>query len=112
MQATLKDPVKCNDKCPYCGSDKRLVKEYVEEQRKEGNIGPKAFPEGAGKLELNFVDPTLSRYQLGQPVPAPAMQIKFDVCGECKKFYPVEITYQPQLTMVGIVPAQPGRRSQ
>ncbi|MDD5510442.1 MAG: hypothetical protein PHI12_06515 [Dehalococcoidales bacterium] len=105
MQNNIKEPVKCNDKCPYCGSDKRMVKEYVEEQRSEGNIGSKAFPDGAGSLNLAFVDPTLPRYQLGRPVPAPAMQVKFDICGECKKLYPVEITYQPQMTIVSMTPA-------
>ena len=112
MSKQIKEPVILNDKCPYCGSEKRLIKEYVEELRGDGDIGPDAFQVGAGQLQLNFVDQTLARYQLGQPVAAPAMQIAFDICGneECHKLYPVKVTYEPQLTVTGTLPVTQVRK--
>lgn len=94
--ANNKEPVKGHDKCPWCGSEKRLVKDFVDELRANGKISKEAFPKESGAWSLMFFDQKLfSLLQVSHPIPT--MQIMFDICGECLKPYITGVEYGEQM---------------
>ena len=92
---TKKEPIECHDKCPKCGSEKRLVAGYVAELKELGVISQESFPEGAGVWELPFMDlKKLNLLQVpGTIRPFPVMRILFDVCGECMEPYILKVEF-------------------
>jgi len=90
-----REPIEGHDKCPECGSEKRLVAGYVAELKELGVISQESFPEGAGVWELPFMDlKKLSAIQLpGTIRPFPVMRILFDVCGECMKPFILKVEF-------------------
>ena len=92
---TKKESIEGYDKCPECGSEKRLVAGYVAELKELGVISQESFPEGAGVWELPFMDlKKLSAIQLpGTIRPFPVMRILFDVCEDCMKPFILKVEY-------------------
>ena len=90
-----REPIEGHDKCPECGSEKRLVAGYVAELKELGVIRQESFPEGAGVWELPFMDlKKLSVLQVpGTIRPFPVMRILFDVCGECMKPFILKVEF-------------------
>jgi len=90
-----REPIEGHDKCPECGSEKRLVAGYVAELKELGVISQESFPEGAGVWELPFMDlKKLSALQLpGAFRPFPVMRILFDVCEECMKPFILKVQF-------------------
>lgn len=92
---TKKEPIEGHDKCPDCGSEKRLVAGYVAELKEKGVISQESFPEGAGVWELPFMDlKKISAIQLpGTIRPFPVMRILFDVCEDCMKPFIIKVEF-------------------
>ena len=98
-----RDPIECHDKCPKCGSEERLVANFVAELKEKGILGEDSYPQAAGALELPFFDQKKATL-LSTPEPfkmVPTLKILWDVCAnpECHTFYilRVETTEKPML---------------
>ena len=90
-----REPIEGHSKCPECGSEKRLIADFVAELKENGVISQGAFPNGAGVWELQFMDlKKLSVLQTpGLIRPFPVMRIFFDVCGECMKPFVLKVEF-------------------
>ncbi|GAI94294.1 unnamed protein product, partial [marine sediment metagenome] len=86
-----KEPIECHDKCPECGSEERLVANFVAELKEKGVIGEDSFPQAAGVLEIPFNDTKkASLLHTTEPIRMiPTLRILWDVCAnpECHTFY-------------------------
>jgi len=90
-----REPIEGHSKCPKCGSEKRLVADFVAELREDGTISQEAFPNGAGVWEIPFMDlKKFSSIQIpGAIRPFPVLRILFDVCGECMELYILKVEF-------------------
>lgn len=94
MGGPSKEPVECYSKCPWCGSEKRLIKDYIIELEESGELSKGAFPRRSGAWEIPFLDQKkLNLIQVQAPRPCPMLKILFDVCGECHKLYITGVEY-------------------
>ena len=90
-----RESIEGHDKCPECGSEKRLIADFVAELRKDGVISQEAFPNSSGAWEIPFMDlKKFSLLQVPQAIrPFPVLRILFDVCGECMKPYILRVEF-------------------
>ena len=90
-----REPIAGYDKCPKCGSEKRLIADYVSELRESGVISQEAFPNSSGAWEIPFMDlQKLSLIQVPGAIRAfPTLKILFDVCGECMEVYILKVEF-------------------
>lgn len=90
-----KEPIEGHDKCPECGSEKRLIGDFVAELRESGAISQESFPNSCGAWEIPFLDlKKVSALQVpGAVRPYPVMRILWEVCGECIKPYVRKVEY-------------------
>ena len=98
------------DKCPMCGSTKRVAEMLRDEEAAKGKV-----PKDSHMIAFRAVTPIteLNTIILGLSI-VPVLTFEFDVCAnpKCGAFYPVVITRQDMPTsdlqkMMGIVPAGP-----
>lgn len=104
-----REPIEGHSKCPKCGSEKRLVADFVAELREDGAISQEAFPNGAGVWEIPFMD--LKKFSLiqtpGAIRPFPVLRILFDVCGECMELYILKVEFgEKRLLQQQVIPQQ------
>ncbi len=90
-----KEPVEGNSICPDCGSEKRLIGDFVSELKKSGDISKDAFPDQCGVWELPFMElEKLGLIQVPQAVRTfPKVRVLFDVCGECKRLLILRVEF-------------------
>jgi len=90
-----REPIEGHNKCPDCGSEKRLIADFVTELRENGVISQEAFPHSCGVWEIPFLD--LKKFSLIQTTqavrPYPVLRILFDVCGKCMKPYILKVEF-------------------
>ena len=86
-------PIECHDKCPECGSEDRLVANFVAELKEQGVISEDSFPRAAGVWEIPFIDMKKgSLIQTTEPVKIfPTLRILWDICAECHKPYVISV---------------------
>jgi len=82
-----KEPIEGNTICPDCGSEKRILSDYVSEMKEKGLISQDAFPDQCGVWEIPFLElQKLGMIQVPQAVRSfPKVRILFDICAECKR---------------------------
>ena len=87
MQNNQKEPIEGYEVCPHCGSDKKIVGDYITELKEAGVINKDSFPSHCGVWEIPFLD--LQKFSLIQAPNTirmyPVVRILWDICGECKK---------------------------
>ena len=90
-----REPIEGHSKCPECGSEKRMIANFVAELKENGVISQGAFPNSCGVWEIPFMD--LKKFSLLQTPaavrPFPVLRILFDVCGECMKPYILKVEF-------------------
>ena len=86
--------IKGHSICPHCGSEKRVVADYVAQLKKKKVISEDSFPQAAGVWEIPFADQKrMSILQTVEPIRMfPTLRIIFDVCGTCMKVFILEVT--------------------
>ena len=104
-----REPIEGHSKCPKCGSEKRLVADFVAELKEDGAISQEAFPNGTGVWEIPFMD--LKKFSLiqtpGAIRPFPVLRILFDVCGECMELYILKVEFgEKGLVQQQVIPQQ------
>lgn len=92
---TKEERIEGHTSCPYCGSEERVIGDFVAELKEAGVISPELFPEAAGAWEIPFMD--LKKLN-GIVVPGavrtfPKLKILFDVCDECKRLYILKVEF-------------------
>ena len=101
-----REPIEGHEKCPECGSEKRLIADYVAELRENKTISEEAFPNSCGAWEIPFMD--LKKFSLIQTPaavrPFPVLRILFDVCGECMKPYVLKVEFAERGVIQQTVP--------
>jgi len=82
-----KEPIEGNSICPDCGSEKRIIGDYVSELKKNGVISQDAFPDQCGVWEIPFMELNkLGLIQVPQAIRSfPKVRVLFDVCADCKR---------------------------
>lgn len=106
-----REPIEGHDKCPKCGSEERLIANYVAELKESGVISQEAFPNGSGVWEIPFMDlKKLSLIQTPEAIrPFPTLRILFDVCGGCMEPFIIKVEFgEKGLVQQQVVP-QPVR---
>ena len=105
-----KEPIQGHDVCPYCGSDKRIVGDYITELKEAGVISEESFPDACGALEVPLLEiKKLGILQAPNTVRKyPAVKILFDVCGndDCKKIYVKRVDFIEKGVMQQQMPAK------
>lgn len=86
-KAVKQGPVEGHILCPECGSDKRLIADFVAKLKEEGVISSELFPQASGVWEIPFMDlAKMGLIELPQAVRSfPKVRILFDICAECKR---------------------------
>lgn len=90
-----REPIEGHSACPDCGSDKRLIADFVNELRENGVISQEAFPNSSGAWEIPFMDlKKLSLIQVPEAFrPFPVLRVLWDVCGECMRPYILKVEF-------------------
>lgn len=108
-----REPIEGHDKCPHCGSEKRLIADFVNELRENGAISQDAFPNASGAWEIPFMDlKKLSLIQVPEAIrPFPVLRILFDVCGECMEPYVLKVESAERGLLQQAIPQQVNKTS-
>jgi hypothetical protein len=99
----MKETVQMHTKCPKCGSERGIIKEYMAKMRAEGKISKNAFPTNAGSWQFMLLDPVKLSLLVGKQN-VPMITPRFDICAEtnCWTIYPVNVEYSEQLVDTGM----------
>ncbi|MDP2727025.1 MAG: hypothetical protein Q8P59_05740 [Dehalococcoidia bacterium] len=91
------------DKCPSCGSNRRVADQVKEEEKAKGRVGADLHT-ALAVLTTLIIDPRNASRQLTAPV----LITYLDACAACGALYCVHIDRQEQSLAV-MAPGQPGR---
>ena len=90
-----KEPIEGDLACPHCGSDERVLGNFVSEMKEKGILNQDSFPDQCGVWEIPFMElKKFSLIQVPQAVHSfPKVRILFDVCAGCNRLLIVRVEF-------------------
>lgn len=85
------------DSCPYCGSTRGVAKMIKDAEVRKGKWTHTDQPAHVGATQAVVMDP----FNLTNLITAPVITILYEVCFDCLRQYPINITSIPDGANVG-----------
>ncbi len=97
-------PIKGAEECPTCKCKEGIGRQYIDELKSDGRIGPKAYPDGL-QVQIAMTEVLQTKLITIKPV-MPILCMSFEICAECFTWYCTKVNLMQQPVKIQVQPGQ------